>query len=334
MTQQTMAIDAKLQQQLGQMATGYWVTQALRVVTMLNVADLLKDGAKTSAQLATETKANASALHRVLRALASVGVFKEDADGRFSLTALGQLLRADHPQTQKYFILMISGAPYQAWGKLDFAVKTGNSSFNEAFGMPIFEYLGKHPEEHKIFDAAMTGIHGPETEPMIEAYDFSVFKTVADIGGGNGLTISGIINRYSNVSGILFDMPQVVERAKGHVSNKIRIEGGDFFKTVPSADAYVLRHIIHDWSDEQAASILKNCRKAMTKGGKILIVESVIPEGNDPCFGKWLDLMMLVIGGKERTETQYRDLLKDAGLKLNRIIPTAAEISIVEAVAT
>lgn len=183
----------------------------------------------------------------------------------------------------------------------------------------------------------MTSIHGGETQPMLEAYDFSVFKTVVDVGGGNGLTLSALLNRHTHIHGILFDLPPVVERAKmilekAGVAGRVHMDGGDFFhKISKGGDAYILRHIIHDWSDDEAATILRNCREAMNRNGKVLIVETVVPEGNDPCFVKWLDLMMLVIGGKERTQIQYKLLLESAGLKLKRIIPTTAEISVIEA---
>ena len=322
-----------LSRQLGQMITGYWVSQSLRVVVVLDIADRLLDKDQSAEELAAASGVQGDALYRVLRALASVGIFKEDSENKFSLTPLAELLCGSHPQSLKSFILMVTGAAYQAWGRLEHAVATGDPAFNEAFGQGIFEYLTENPREGKIFDEAMTGIHGGETVPMLDAYDFSAFKTIADIGGGNGTTLSGIIERYTGVQGILFDLPQVVARAKNHLSGRIQTIGGDFFQEVPAADAYVLRHIVHDWSDEDASRILTNCAEAMEPGGKVLIVESVIPTGNDPCFGKWLDLMMLTIGGKERTAGQFAALLESAGFKLNRIIPTAAEISVVEGVA-
>ena len=325
-------------QRLGQMASGYWISQALRCAAVLNVADHLKSKSQSAEELAEHLNVKSGALYRLLRALASVGIFSEDEHRLFSLTPLAEFLRSDHPHSQKSFVLMITGAPYRAWGHLDYSINTGNAAFNETFGKSLFEYLTEHPQEGKIFDAAMTGIHGGETQPMIEAYDFSGFQTVVDIGGGNGSTLAVVLNSHPKLKGVLFDMPQVVERAKSNfvesgLIDRVRLEGGDFFRSVTKgADAYILRHIIHDWSDDDAAAILRNCAAAMNKGGKVLIVETVIPVNNEPCFGKWLDLMMLVIGGKERTKQQYHLLLEEAGLKLNRIIPTTAEISIIEAV--
>jgi hypothetical protein len=269
----TKAQDSILPQQLGQMATGYWVSQALRCAVLLNVADCLQEKNQSAEELAVALKVKSEPLYRLLRALASVGVFQEQSDRRFSLTPLAQLLRSDHPQSQRNFVLMITGFGYKAWGELLYSIETEQAAFNKVYGQPLFEYLAQNSEEGKIFDAAMTGIHGGETQLMIDAYDFSAFKTVADVGGGNGSTLSGILNHVSHLNGILFDMPSVVERVKPHfaksgLGSRIRLEGGDFFKIIPSADAYVLRHIVHDWSDEQASLILRNCAKAMNKGGK------------------------------------------------------------------
>jgi SAM-dependent methyltransferase len=176
-----------------------------------------------------------------------------------------------------------------------------------------------------------------ETEPMLDAYDFSDFGTVVDVGGGHGRMLAAILNRHPAIEGILFDLPAVADRSRTIISDlglseRCRVVGGDFFTFVPSADAYVLRHIIHDWDDKDAIAILQNCRDAMNPGGRVLVVETVIPPLNEPCFGKWLDLMMLIVGGRERTEEQYRRLFRQAGLTLSRIVPTAHEVSIVEGV--
>lgn len=201
----------------------------------------------------------------------------------------------------------------------------------------FFEYMTHNPDRHTIYDDVMTGVHGAETGPMLDAYDFSTFPTVVDIGGGNGSMLSAILKRHPSMRGILFDLPSVVDRtrtviADSDLSNRLQVMGGDFFEVVPPGDAYVMRHVIHDWDDDQAAAILRNCRKAMNAGGRVLVVESVIPSGNEPFFGKWLDLMMLVVGGQERTEEQYRVLFSEAGLKLNRLVPTAHEVSVIEGI--
>jgi hypothetical protein len=225
-----------------------------------------------------------------------------------------------------------------AWGELLDSVRTGQPGFQKRFGMPFFQYMTEHSERHSIYDAAMGAFGIAETESMLEAYDFASLRTVVDIGGGNGLMLAAILERHPAIRGVLFDLPAVADRARSAisvsgVSDRCRIEGGDFFSTVPAgADAYILRHILHDWDDREAIAILRKCREAMDPAGKILVVEMVIPPGNEPSFGKWLDLMMLLIAGRERTKEEYSRLFSAAGLKINRVIPTASDISIIEGV--
>jgi hypothetical protein len=233
---------------------------------------------------------------------------------------------------------MMGGEFHAAWGELLHSARTGEPGFHKRFGMPFFQYMREHPERHSFYDAAMEAVHGSETEPMLDAYDFSVFRTVVDIGGGNGSVLAGILRRHPTVQGILFDLPAVAERTRSSLAvsslaDRIRIESGDFFSAVPvKADVYVLRHILHDWLDPDAVAILHNCREAMAAGSKLLVVEMVIPPGNEPSFGKWLDLMMLLVAGQERTEKEYRRLFSAAGLEMTRVIPTESDVSIVEGV--
>ncbi len=333
----TTAIDIQSSKRLIELTIGGWFTQAIYVAAELGIADLLIEGPRTAGELAEDTNTHSGALYRVLRALASAGVFTEDEECRFSLTPLAENLRSDVPNSLRSFGIMAGAEFYQSWGNLLYSVRTGRQGFDKTFGKPFFQYMTEHPDRHAVYDAAMM-VHGiAETEPMLDAYDFSAFETVIDVGGGNGLMLAAILNRHPSIKGILFDLPTVVDRAKATISDldlsdRCQIVGGDFFTSVPSADVYVLRHIIHDWDDEDAVSILRNCRNAMNPEGRVLLVETVIPPMDEPCFGKWLDLMMLIVGGRERTEEQYRQLLPQAGLELNRIISTAHEISIVEAV--
>jgi len=327
-------------QLLSQMLLGSWITQAIYVAAELGIADLLAGGPRTVDELADNNNAHAGSLYRVLRALASAGIFAEDAYGRFSLTPLAEYLRSDAPDSRRALAIMMGSEFYQSWGKLLYAARTGAEAFREAFGVQFFQYMTEHSERHRIYDAAMEGFAVDETEPMVDAYDFSPFKTVIDVGGGNGLVLASILRRYPGVNGILFDLPPVADRAREIVSGwgldgRCQIVGGDFFSSVPAGvDAYVLRHIIHDWNDDEAVTILRNCQEAMNPEGRILVVEIAVPPGNGPCFGKWLDLMMLVVGGRERTEEEYRRLFSEAGLKLNRVVSTAAEISVIEGVRT
>jgi SAM-dependent methyltransferase len=331
------AVDVQSSKRLTELTIGSWFTQAIYVAAELGIADLLIDGPKTAEELAQATNAHGNALYRVLRALASADIFSEDEEGRFYLTPVAENLRSDVPSSLRSFAIMTGTELYQSWGNLLYSAKTGKGGFDKTYGKPFFQYMTEHPDRHAIYDKAMM-VHGiAETEPMLDAYDFSAFETVMDVGGGNGLMLAAILNRHPAVKGILFDLPAVADRAKESfsdpdLSDRCQVVGGDFFTSVPSADVYVLRHIIHDWDDDDAITILSNCRKAMNPEGRVLLVETVIPPMNEPCFGKWLDLMMLIVGGRERTEEQYRRLLPRVGLELNRIIPTAHEISIVEAV--
>ncbi len=329
--------DVQSSQQLSRLMVGGWITQAVYVAAELGIADLLTDGPRTAEELAEHTHAHGGALYRVLRALATVGIFTEDADRRFSLTPVANCLRSDIPDSLRSFAIMVGAEFYQSWGNLLHSARTGEPGFQERFGVPFFQYMTEHPDRHAIYDAAMM-VHGvAETEPMLDACDFSAFGTVVDIGGGNGRMLAAILNRHPSVEGILFDLPAVVDRSRAIISElglsrRCQIVGGDFFASVPAADAYVLRHIIHDWEDAEATSILHNCRDAMNPDGRILVVETVIPPLNEPCFGKWLDLMMLLVNGRERTEEQYRRLFSQAGLTLSRIIPTAHEVNIIEGI--
>ncbi|MDH4232588.1 MAG: acetylserotonin O-methyltransferase [Nitrospirota bacterium] len=321
-----------------QMFGGSWITQGIWVAAELGIADLLADGSRTSDELAKKTNTSSAALYRVLRALASVGIFAEDEQRRFSLTPLAELLQTDIPGSQRSLAIMMGGEFYAAWGELLHSVRTGEPGFQKRFGVPFFHYMTENPERHGVYDAAMTGVHGGETEPMLDAYDFSAFRTVVDIGGGNGLVLAAVLKRHPAVQGILFDLPAVADRARYTisgmgVSDRMRIEGGDFFSSVPAgADVYVLRHIIHDWEDPEAVAILRQCREAAAPGGRILVVETVLPPGNEPSFGKWLDLMMLLVAGRERTKEEYSRLFSAAGLEMTRVIPTASEVSIIEGV--
>jgi len=327
------------QDRLTRMMTGYWVSQAIYVAAELGIADLLRDGPRTVAELARDTNTDEESLYRLLRALASVEVFAEGEQRLFALTPMASSLRSDVPHSQRSMALMMGDEHYRVWSELLYSVQTGETAFDKVYGMPIFEYLQQNSDKGKIFDEAMTGIHGRETNAVLESYDFAGIRTLADIGGGNGSKLSTILKHYPEMRGILFDLPHVVERALPNLeaagaANRCEMVGGDFFQSVPSgADTYMLRHIIHDWDDERARQILANCRAVLPGSGKVLVIESVIPPGNDPFFGKLLDLTMLLIpGGKERTEEQYIELFRDAGLMLTRIVPTSTEICVIEAI--
>jgi O-methyltransferase/methyltransferase family protein len=321
------------------MMQGFWISRAIYVAAKLGIADLLKDGPKTSEELAEAAAAHAASLYRVLRALASIGVFVEDAERRFALTALGATLRSDVPGSLRYFAIEEMGENhYPAWGHLLHSVKTGEIAFNHVYGASKWEYMTQHPEEAKIFDDAMGSFNSVVSAAIVAAYDFSATRTVVDVGGGDGSLLSAILKANGHLRGALADRPHVAERALMRLQNeglagRCDIAPGDFFAHVPPGDTYVLKWIIHDWDDERSAAILGNCRRAMTGDGKVLIVEAVLQAGPATSFSKFMDLNMLVMtGGRERTEAEYRALLEAAGLKFSRIIPTQTDMSIIEAV--
>ncbi len=331
--------DANPQAQLNQLICGYWHSQCVYVAAKLGIADLLKSGPLPIEELARKTATHPMSLYRLMRALASIGVFTEETGRRFALTPVAELLQSDIRESQWAMAIMMGEEHFRAWGELLYSVQTGKPAFDKIFGKPVFDFLSQNPVQGAIFDKAMVGVHGRETAAILDAYDFSDFDSVVDIGGGNGSTLSGILGQYPALRGTLFDLPGVIERAGDTVEragflNRMRLVRGDFFHSVPSgADAYLLRHIVHDWDDDKAVRILENVHRAMNASGRLLVVESVIPPGNEPFFGKLLDLTMLVIpGGQERTEDEYRRLFEQAGFRLERIVPTQTEVSIIEGI--
>jgi hypothetical protein len=323
--------------------TGYWVSQLVFVAAKLGLADALARGPLSPAALARRVGAQAPALRRVLRALASVGVFAETPDGRFRLTPPAATLRTGASGSLRNFaMMMVDGYNWSAWRELLHGVRTGELPFDHVHGMPIFEYLRAHPEDDRLFSESMASISRPENATVARAYDFGRFRTLVDVGGAHGHLLATILRRFRRLRGTLYDQPQVVAAAarSGFVTapelaGRCTLQGGDFFVEVPSgADAYLMKYIIHDWNDEQAAGILGNCRAAMAPGGRVLVVEHVIQSGNAPDWAKLLDINMLVLpGGQERTRAEFGELFKRAGLRLARVHPTASALFVLEAVA-
>jgi ubiquinone/menaquinone biosynthesis C-methylase UbiE len=323
------------------LTAGKWVSQAIAVAAELGLADVLKDGARTAADVARAAKASEDAVYRLLRALGSVGLVAETGNRRFRLTALGRLLRTDSAQTLGGYARFTGHAStWSPWGELRHSVRTGEPAFDHVFAMPIFQYLAKTPESAAVFDAAMTSISTWESKAVVDAYDFPGINTLVDVAGGHGLMIATILKANRRMRGILFDLPHVTAGAtellqSGGVAHRCQIVSGDMFASVPDGgDAYVMKHIIHDWDDERATQILRNCHRALRPGGKALIVDAVIPPGNGAHLGKLLDLEMLVLTprGRERTQAEFRELLKQSGFKLRRVVPTATHLSVVEGV--
>jgi hypothetical protein len=322
-----------------QMITGTWVGGALVAAAKLNLADHLASGPKSAAELAGAMHVHALSLHRLMRTLASLGLLASRPGGHFELTTLGQALKTGAPGAAKATVLSFGSDWFQlTWSELAYSVETGQTGFEKAHGMRLFDYLAQHPGDAVLFSETMVGIHGQEPPAVADAYDFSPFDLIIDVGGATGNLLCAILAHHPGPRGVLFDLPHVVGGApalleqKG-VDGRVTITAGDFFKTVPEgADAYLLSHILHDWAEEQCSAILDNLRKAMKPTGRLLIVEMVLPEGDAPHPGKMIDLLMLVTtGGQERSESEYRQLLDNSGFQLTRVIPTKSAVSIVEA---
>lgn len=325
--------------QLIQMATGCWVSRIVSTAANLRIADHLANGPKSAEEIARLTGTNARAMHRFLRTLASFGILTHDEDRKFALTQLGEALKSDAPGSARSTILTMAGPlMWKAWEEFQYCLETGETAMEKVYGVPLFDYLAQHPELASQFSEAMVGIHGAEPPAVAAAYDFSTRGIIVDVGGATGNMLAHILARYPAPRGVLFDRPHVVAdapaflRARG-VESRVRIEQGSFFESVPGGgDAYILSHIIHDWNEDQCLTILRNCRNAMKPGARLLIVEFVLPEGDEPHFGKLADMVMLAIpGGEERTALEYGSLLAQAGLKMTRVVPTGSDVSIVEA---
>jgi len=321
------------------MVTGYQVSQAIHVAATLGIADLLADASRTSDELAVITNTHPPTLYRLLRALASVEVLHELDGRRFELTPLGEPLRSDVPGSMADLAAYM-GRPYrlQAWGGLLHSVRTGENAFRNVHGTDVWTYRSTRPDESAIFDRAMTSLSRGATAALLAAVDFGGFRTVVDVGGGNGALLAAILTAHSHVRGVLFDQPHVVSGAAAllahaGVADRCRTVGGNFFESVPEhADAYVLRAVIHDWDDDASIRILTAVRHALADDGRVLIVEYMIAPPNEGREAKFSDLNMLVgPGGRERTREEFAALLDASGLRLMRVVAAAGQ-SVVEAV--
>lgn len=325
--------------QLVQMAMAHWVSHIVYVAAKLSLADHLAKGPKNAIELAGPTKTHAPSLYRFMRTLASLGILTEDVTHRFALTPLGDALKTGAPGSARASILTLaSDWMSRGWEQLLSSVETGQCGFEKSLGMPIFDWLAKHPEEASLFSETMIGIHGAEPPAVASAYDFSDLTTIVDVGGATGNLLTTVLGSYPKARGILYDLPHVVRDAPALIqarglADRVTIESGSFFENVPrGGDAYLLSHIIHDWTEGQCLTILGHCRRAMKPGSRLLIIEMVLPPGDTPHPGKILDMMMLVgPGGQERTEQEYGTLLGKAGLRLTQVVPTASPVSVIEA---
>ncbi len=324
--------------QLIQMATGGWVSSLLWAAAELGLADQLAEP-KSAAEIAPGLGLHAPSLHRLLRTLASLGVLTERAEARFALTPLGEAMKSGAAGSARATLRTFGSPAFtRAFENILWSLQTGKTGFEKAHGVPAFDFLAAHPEQAALFSETMIGFHGNEPPAVAAAYDFSAFETVVDVGGATGNMLAHILTKHAKPRGVLFDLPHVVGdapallRERG-VANRVTIEGGSFFDAVPAGgDAYLLSHIIHDWSEEQCLTILGNCRKAMKPTSRLLIVEMVLPADDTPHPGKLLDMVMMVLpGGQERTAAEYAPLLAKAGFRQSRVVPTESAVSVVEA---
>ncbi len=326
---------------LMRLTNGYQVSQAIQVAAVLGIANLLAGGARRSDELAAATGAHPPSLHRVLRALASVGVFHEEADRHFSLTPMGQFLRSDVDQPVGPWAEYV-GRPYHwhAWGDLLHTVRTGEIAFQHVHGTDIWEYRSRRPEEGTGFDRAMTALSRRVAHATVAAYDFSRFRRVVDVGGGHGAMLAAILTAHPSLTGVLFDQPGVVAGAAevlqlADIAERCEVVGGSFFEAVPGGgDAYLLKAILHDWDDAEAEAILRNCRHAAGQSGTLLVLERVVAPPNEDPVTKFSDLnMMVMTGGRERTEAEFAALLTAAGFRMTAVVRTGTPFSVIEGTA-
>ncbi|MDC3954727.1 methyltransferase [Polyangium jinanense] len=319
-----------------QLSLGYLYPAALNAVVELGVADRLERGPRSAASLAEELGVAAQPLYRVLRLLATVSVFSEDESGLFHLTPSADILRANAKGSMRDAVLMLVHETFWApAGQLSTTIRTGKTPFTEIFGAPFFEFFEKNPEVTGIFHRGMAGFSDTENGPIAASFDFGRFRNIVDVGGGHGGFLVEVLRKNPEARGVLFDAEHVLREARiaaAGLADRCELVSGDFFTSAPGGDCLILKRILHDWTDETSINILRICRGALAEGGRVLIIDAVIPRGNTPHPGKELDvLMMASLPGRERTEEEFRRILAAAGLTLERVVPTPSALSIVEA---
>ncbi len=323
---------------LNQLITGSAATQMVFAAAKLGIADVLKDGPKSSSELAEATGTHPRALYRLLRALTTLGVFAEVESGVFALTPPAELLRSDVDESMRWWAIF-AGEEWttSVWSNILYSIRTNKSAFEDRHGMGLFEYCAKNPEAAESFNNAMSSFSGQEAAAVVATHDFAGVKRIVDVGGGHGLLLSAILSANPMMRGVLFDLPSVIAGAAtvmdDGVAERCERVGGDFFESVPSgADTYIMKSVIHDWDDVRATNILQNIRDAIPEGGKLLLVERDVPESGEPSIGKIFDIMMLLWPeGLERTEGEYRSLLAGCGFELKRVLRTPSPLNIIQA---
>jgi SAM-dependent methyltransferase len=320
------------------MINGFRATQVTYVVAKLGIADQLANSSRTSAELANLVAADPAGLGRVLRLAALFGLVTEDSDGRFRLAPLGEPLRTASPDSVRPVAIQLGELHYGGWGALLHSASTGNPGFEHVYGAPLFDYLAKHPDAAATFDAYMSANKDAFATPLAEQYDFSRFRLMVDVGAGNGSVAAAILKQNPRLEAIIFDRPQVTGAAKeflmaADVDDRCRLVPGSFFESVPSGgDLYLLSNVIHDWDDENAALILRNCRAVVKRNTPLILLEAILPPHGKPNGAVMADVNMLVmLNGKERTEREYAVLLRRAGFRLATTIQITERLSLLEA---
>jgi hypothetical protein len=316
--------------------TGYTVSQAIHCVAELGIAEHLADGDKDVVRLGELTGASVPHLQRVLYALSTIGLFNE-VGGKYRLTPLSAPLRREAPDSVWSIASFHGRETYKGLGELLHTVRTGGAAWDHAYGLSLWEYLRANPDRARTYDDTMSAFYNSELLVIAEAYGFSQFRSIVDIGGGNGSVLATILRRYTGMTGVLFDQPDVVTRAEGafradeSLRGRYRLEGGNCFDRVPTgSELYMLRYVIHDWDDQSAAQILRTCRTAMSKDSRLLLIERILGDHNRDAVTAWMDISMMMFGGKERTVAEYEALLAGAGLAVTRVITTPSCVSIIE----
>jgi hypothetical protein len=326
-------------EEMNELIFGAWMAQAITAVADLGVADALAGGPLPIDELATRVGANPDALRRLLRVLISRGIFAQRNDGRYELTPMADVLRSEAPVSMAAMARFIGSPQHREhWSLLTEAIKTGASVVSTLRGMSYFDYMGDEPEFGRMFNDAMTSLSGLSIGPVVAAYDFTQYRTIVDVAGGHGRLLAAILASAPDAQGVLFDLPDVIAGAtpllrEKHVAERVRLAEGSFFDGIPAGgDAYVLKHIIHDWDDDASVQILRNVRTAATPGTSVLLVETVVPEDDSRSNAKLLDMEMLLVNdGRERTAGEYRRLFDEAGFQMVGVVDTASPYSIIEA---
>jgi hypothetical protein len=316
----------------------YWILACLRVAAELNIAEILESGPKTIEEIGTLTDSHPGSLYRVMRALVSQGIFRRNKDGRFANSSLSKPL-IDGKGSLRYVIRQHLGKiNWSVFNDIMYTVKTGKDAFSYQKGQRIYEFLAEHKTESALFDRSMTDLTGFSIEPLLNSYDFSGYKTIADIGGGEGLLLANILYKHKELNGILLDLPLGLINSfdilhKYGVAERVQVIPADFLETMPAvADAYIVKNIIPNWSDEEGVKILSNIRRVLPDQGKILLIELVVEEGNRASYAKIIDIQMMVCmqDGKERTLKEFKTIIDNAGLRIEKIVPTIAPFMVIE----